>query len=360
MRTASPRSGFARFLRVVRNTMFWIIGVILAIALVIFVWLQLTPWPGSMVIRMAFDERAKVVQSDLVKYVPDGVDVRQDIPYRSGDADALLDVYTPDGVRGSGAALPTIVWVHGGAWISGSKELISNYMRVLAGEGYTAVAVEYTIAPEGQYPLPIEQIADSLGYLDANARAFNVDSSKLILAGDSAGAQIAAQVANVVTSSEYASSIKVESPIEPEQLVGVVLACGAYDLSLVNAEGSFGWFLDTVLWSYFGARDYKTRPEVASASVVDYLTAKYPPTYITVGNWDPLYPQSVEFKAKLQGLGVDVQSMIFNPDFRPGLEHEYQFLLNDQGRFNLQRMDAFIDGVTDTSLPFGQQGPPVR
>jgi hypothetical protein len=72
-----------------------------------------------------------------------------------------------------------------------------------------------------------------------------------------------------------------------------------------------------------------------------------------------LYPQSVEFKAKLQGLGVDVQSMIFNPDYRPGLEHEYQFLLNDQGRFNLQRMDAFIDGVTDTSLPFGQQGPPV-
>ncbi|MGK9148401.1 alpha/beta hydrolase [Plantibacter flavus] len=359
MTSSRPRTRFSRFLRVVRNTMLWIIGLIVSIALIITVWLQLTPWPGSMVIRAAFDERAKVVQSDLVRYVPDGVDARHDIPYRSGDEDALLDVYTPDGVRGSGAALPTIVWVHGGAWISGGKDLISNYMRVLAGEGYTVVAVDYTIAPEGQYPLPIEQVADSLGYLAANARAFNVDPKKLILAGDSAGAQIAAQVANIVTSSEYASAMKIESPIAADQLAGVILACGAYDLSLVNAEGSFGWFLDTVLWAYFGARDYKTRPEVASASVVDYLTANYPPTYITVGNWDPLYPQSTEFKAKLQGLGVEVQSMIFNPAYRPGLEHEYQFLLNDQGRFNLGRMDAFVDGMTDTSLPYGQQGPPI-
>ncbi|MBW4095565.1 MAG: alpha/beta hydrolase fold domain-containing protein [Acidobacteria bacterium] len=45
-------------------------------------------------------------------------------------------------------ALPTIVWIHGGAWISGYKEDADPYARMLAGRGFTAVSFVYTLPPE--------------------------------------------------------------------------------------------------------------------------------------------------------------------------------------------------------------------
>lgn len=319
------------------------IGLALVLALVL--WFHLTPWPGSMVIRAVADYQVGTMQQALAEDVPSGIHERRDLQYRPDDKDAFLDVYTPPGAAEAGTALPTIVWVHGGAWVAGNKNLIANYMRILAGEGHTVVAVGYSLAPEAQYPTPIVQVLDSLAYLNENARQLNIDPQHFVLAGDSAGAQIAAQSANVLTNPEYARTLDLPPTLAADQLAGVILAGGAFDLNLMRTGGVFGWLTDTALWAYSGTRDYRSAPTVQSASSLK-LTEHYPPTYITVGNSDPLYTQSVAMKARLQQLDVDVQSMIFDREHQPKLEHEYQFELNGPGKLNLRRMDHFITKVT--------------
>lgn len=118
------------------------------------------------------------------------------------------------------------MWIHGGAWIAGSKEGISNFLRVIAGEGYTTIAVEYGTGYGTAYPVPVEQVNDALGWLVAHAAELGIDPDRIVLAGDSAGAQIAAQVANLTTDRGYAEQLGIVARLRPEDIKGVMLLSG--------------------------------------------------------------------------------------------------------------------------------------
>jgi acetyl esterase/lipase len=336
--------------RPVRNTSAIVTRVLLgtiAVAAILgiagYVAFQVSPWPSALIIRRAFEREAVRVSAALAKHVPPGVAERLDEHYDPADADAHLDVYYPAEIEGSGRALPTVVWVHGGGWVSGNKGHVANYARILASKGYTVVAVGYSIAPRARYPTPPRQLAAALAYLKQHAERLHVDPSRIFLAGDSAGAQIAAQVANAISAPSYATAVGIAPPLERSQLAGVLLYCGAYDVSQVNLEGAFGAFLSTVLWSYSGTKAFMHDPRMATVSVIDYVTADFPPMFISSGNTDPLTPQSRAFAAAVAGLGVPVDSLFFPRDYAPALPHEYQFNLDTEaGQLALERSVAFL------------------
>ena len=120
--------------------------------------LGISPRPTAALIRLGFDHNGEATAKALAKYVPPGVNAVLDEPYDPDDEDARLDVFTPARLATAWRALPTIVWVHGGAWVSGDKSQIANYLRILASHGYTAVGVNYAIAPRKTYPTPLRQI----------------------------------------------------------------------------------------------------------------------------------------------------------------------------------------------------------
>ena len=144
----------------------WLLGLVAAGLVGFGIAASLNPKPAAVVIRRRFDRNGTERYAATAPYVPWTVVSELDIPYRPGDRDARLDVHrstTP------GPALPTIVWVHGGAWLSGSKDLIANYLRVVAGGGSTVVGIGYSIAPRATYPTPALQVLDALGYLTEHA-----------------------------------------------------------------------------------------------------------------------------------------------------------------------------------------------
>jgi acetyl esterase/lipase len=170
-----------------------------------------------------------------------------------------------------------------------------------------------------------------------------VDASRIVLAGDSAGSQIAAQLATVISVPDYARIVGVAPAITRSQLSGVLLYCGAYDMAAADFDGPFRSFLNTVLWSYSGHRDFKLNPEFAPASVVNYVDANFPSTFISAGNDDPLEPQSKELASTLAKHGVHVDALFFPRGYAPALPHEYQFSLDtDAGRTALTRSVAFL------------------
>jgi acetyl esterase len=305
--------------------------------------LGISPRPTAALIQFGFDKGGVAMSKALEKHVPAGVEAVLDEHYDAGDADAYLDVFYPSQAVRAGTALPTVVWVHGGAWVSGGKEQIANYLRILASRGYTMVGVGYSIAPRKIYPAPLQQVNAALAYLQANAKRLHVDPSRIYLAGDSAGAQIAAQLANIVSVPAYARTVGVAPSIERAQLRGVLLYCGAYDIGQVDFSGASGVFLKTVLWSYAGTKDFATDARFAPASVLNFVTPAFPPAFISAGNADPLEPQSRAMSQALAKQKVAVESLFYAPGQVPALPHEYQFDLDTEaGQQALERSVKFL------------------
>lgn len=315
------------------------LGVLAFLVALVWVAFQVSPWPNALLIRDAFGKGSAKFSADLQKYVPDNVTQVENQQYRQGDKDALVDVFYPNGTT---SPLPTVVWVHGGAWVAGNKDQVDNYMKIFAARGFTMVSVNYTLAPEKQYPTPIIQLNDALGYLQQNAPRLHIDDNHIVLAGDSAGSQIVAQMANIMTSPDYAAKMDIQPKMAASKLKGLLLNCGAYDLALPDYNGPFGKFLHTVLWAYSGTKDFLHDPKLQTASVVNYLTPNFPPAFITAGNVDPLLDQSTELAQKLQALKVPTSTLFYPADHQPQLNHEYQFVLDEaDGKKALQQMVDF-------------------
>ena len=303
---------------------------------------KFSPWPSVFVFSQMFAKGDQATDAALARYVPPGIAARTGIAYGKG-ADETFDLYFPQGRKG---ALPTIVWVHGGGWIGGSTSGIANYLKILAGHGYTTVGVEYSTGFGSAYPRPVQQVNAALRYLLAHATELHVDPGRIILAGDSAGAQIAAQIALLGTDSDYAREIGITPSLKAHQIAAALLLSGAYDLDAVDYHGNYAWFLKTVLWAYSGTEKFLHDRRFRLMSITPHVTAAFPPSFISSGNGDPLEPQAVALAKKLGSLSVPVETLFFPANRQPALPHEYQFNLDSAaGREALQKMLDFLASV---------------
>lgn len=308
-----------------------VVGVIILIILSIAIWMRLSPWPGAMVIRWVFENNSasRQQQQVLQDHNPSDVTTINDEQYWPGVEDAKLDVHMPEGLQAD-ETLPVVVWTHGGAWLSGSKDDAEPYFRLLAKEGYIVVAPNYSLAPEHTYPTPVDQLNIAHQYILENSDRFHADANQIFLAGDSAGSQLSAQLAAVITNPEYASEVGITPSLQASQLKGVLLNCGIYDMAgLAHPQHQIsrllGWGDDVTVWAYSGTRDFSS-PVIQQMSPIMHLTQDFPPAFITGGNADPLTDaQSKPFNEKLKQLGVTTSTLFYPADHQPELPHEYQF-----------------------------------
>lgn len=300
---------------------------------------RFTPWPSVLLIRHAFAEDAARRNTALEAHATGNVTVMPDQRY-GGDSRELVDVYVPAGTPGK---LPTLIWIHGGAFIAGDRTDLSGYAKVFAAKGYTIAAIGYPLAPGARYPAPVISANKAVAFILANADRFHVDPQRLFIVGDSAGAQIAAQMVAGTTDAAYGAAVGFSPTMQRPQIKGVVLFCGIFDTSAVATEGPFSDFIGTVLWSYFGTPDIAGDSRLEQFSVAGHVTAEFPSTFVSVGNADPLAPQSAKLAEALKSKGVAVETLFFPPDHAPPLQHEYQFDLDGEaGKQALTRLEAFL------------------
>jgi len=325
--------------RPVRSIFLWLVGVAGVCMVALVAVYVLTPWPRALHMRYDFDEDGDQTAQKLAPYVPSGVTAILDQRYDSGNSDVALDVYHPEGPQ----PRTTVVWIHGGGWLAGNKEQMGNYARILAARGFTVAMVGYSLAPGATYPTQVRQVNTALGYLVRNAEHLGLDPSRLVLAGDSAGTQIALQVATLILQPPYAQTMRIQPTITKDQLAGLLLYCGIYRMEKEDEEISV---LATEYWSYSGTRNFLRDPHFATAWVMDRLNGDYPPAFISVGNADHLRPQSIALADLLEKNGVRVDRLIFPEDHTPKLGHEYQFEFDrPEARQALDRSAAFLSSL---------------
>lgn len=114
-----------------------------------------------------------------------GVQVWRDLPYGRHPRQ-VADVFEPDV-----ADAPIVVFVHGGAFVRGSKrttgEIHDNVLYWFARQGFVGVNLEYRLAPESRYPGGALDVAAALDWVSGNAARFGGDASRILLVGHSAG-----------------------------------------------------------------------------------------------------------------------------------------------------------------------------
>ena len=299
-----------------------------------------SPWPSALFYRYLMNQGGLSAHAALAKHVPGGVVEVRDQTYDANNPAARFDLFRPAGQNGK--PLPVIVWVHGGGFLSGSKDQIANYLKILAARGFVTVGIDYALAPGAKYPQPVREAATALGHIFQNAKHLGIDPARILLAGDSAGAQIAAQLALVISQPEYAERTGLNSPIPRDALRGVILHCGFHDPDSIRADGAAAGFVKAVTWSYFGVASIEDDPRAKEFSIVANVAAGFPPMFISAGNADPLGPQSRKLAEVAAKAGLTVDSLFFPLDHTPPLAHEYQFNLDlEAGKLALERVVAF-------------------
>ncbi|QGQ18203.1 alpha/beta hydrolase fold domain-containing protein [Cellulomonas sp. JZ18] len=146
---ATPPDGARPRRRRVRRALAGLAVTLLVLVLAVVVAFQVSYWPTTLLLRYQPDLNGTAAQESLARHVPDGVEEVLDEQYRPDDPDGRLDVFRPADATGP---LPVVVWVHGGAFVAGTKDGTASYLKILASHGYTTVSVEYTKAPSGTTP----------------------------------------------------------------------------------------------------------------------------------------------------------------------------------------------------------------
>lgn len=301
---------------------------------------------STKVIAGAFNLSTQVQKQFIDRHAPENVIVQSNIQYLH-NPDLSLDIYQPEQIAVLGDR-PTVVWIHGGGWVSGSKDHARGYYKRLAAEGYNVVSIEYQFAPEAIYPTQLHQIDAALKFLNAHAAQYGIDRNQLYLAGDSAGANMASHYAALVTNPQFAQASNIQPVLAASQLKGLILHCGIYDLnSFVNTApeeiGLIEWGVYNLVQAYTG--DKKDDSEfLTRISTASNINENYPPVFISGGNKDFLtQSQSVPFVQQLKAQQVPVTE-VFYPDSKEFLVHEYQFMMSKKAsQQTFERTLDFID-----------------
>lgn len=205
---------------------------------------------------------------DLNIPLPLGITECRNISYGSHGKWNLLDVYYPNGTN---EPLPTIVSIHGGGYVYGTKEVYRRYGMDMARRGFAFVNFNYRLAPKWKFPAPLWDTNNVMEWICKNAERYHLDPSRIILVGDSAGAQLASQYAAIATNPDYAAVFPMSVP--PIRIRALGLNCGMYDTKVLSK------FSTDYLGRQFDPKD----PRMA---VLESITENYPPTYITTAYHD--------------------------------------------------------------------------
>lgn len=220
-------------------------------------------------IRAGRDDRSR----DRHIPLPENIVQCRNIPYGEHGKWNRLDVYYPAGTT---APLPTIVSIHGGGYVYGSKEQYRRYCMDLARRGFSVVNFNYRLAPEWKFPTPLVDTNAVMEWVCHNAPVYYLDPSRLFIVGDSAGAQIASQYATIATNPDYAALFDFAVP--PIHIRAVGLNCGLYNASEFAAGKRV-----SIAKDYLGTQIPADDPRLM---VLENITDRFPPAHITTACHD--------------------------------------------------------------------------
>jgi acetyl esterase/lipase len=219
---------------------------------------------------------------------------------RANGWEGKLDVYAQ---RGQTPA-PTVIFIHGGGWVQGTKEESVLQLLPYMAMGYSVVNVEYRLGNVSLAPAAIEDCRCALRWVVAHAKDYNLDPARLVVAGASAGGHLALTTGMLPASAGFDRACLV--PGEP-RVAAIVNFFGITDVADLLDGPNKKPFPENWPYAVQWLGNQPNRLEVAkAASPLTYVRPGVPPVISIHGDADPLVPysHSVRLQEALQKAGV--------------------------------------------------------
>jgi len=237
----------------------------------------------------------------------------------------------------AGERPPLTLYYHGGGWVIGTLETHDGTCRALAQKSGSAVlSVAYRLAPEHRYPAAVDDCYDALVWAAANAKSLGVDESRLAVAGDSAGGNLAAAVA-IITRDRAGPALR-------HQLLIYPVTDNDFSLASYAENGSGDYYLSTEgmrwFWDHYLGETSAENAPLAVVLRTENLSGLPPATVITA-EFDPLRDEGVAYAERLKAAGISVDAAT-----APGMIHGFFSMFEavpdtwewiDRGAANLSR-----------------------
>lgn len=237
---------------------------------------------------------------------------------RPGDRSVVpIRVYLPDEKTAPGALRdaqrPALVFMHWGGFVLGDLDTEHARCTRLAREvGLVVVSVDYRLAPEHPYPAGLDDAAETLAWVHAEAETLGVDRSRIAVGGTSAGAGLAAALALRTRDAHRAGTTP--TPTIAFQYLGYPV------LDDRCQTGSARMYADTPNWAtdanrrmwdlYLTPMDRTTPPIYAAPARARDLDG-LPPAYLWTAEFDPLCDEGADYAAALSEACVEVEYHAF-------------------------------------------------
>ncbi|MDB5867664.1 MAG: acetylesterase [Betaproteobacteria bacterium] len=201
----------------------------------------------------------------------------QDYTLRTDFAPFRVRLYFPSLAK----PLPVLVFTRGAGWWAGDLDSHDRTMRLLARKSGMAVCgVDYHCAPEARFPVQLDELLAAVRWLRTEGTSLGIDSGRMVLIGESAGATLSALAA---------------SRLGNEQVNGLVLFYGNFSGPSERSREYSRW-----VWSNFlGDSGANTAAVPLHADL-----SRLPPTWLGVGECDPLITDTMEFAERLESAGI--------------------------------------------------------
>jgi acetyl esterase len=224
------------------------------------------------------------------------------IPGPGGDL--LLRIYIPEESR---APLPVMLWIHGGGFVIGSVNSYDGVCRAMCKQsGVIVVSVDYRLAPEYPHPAPVDDCFAALQWVATNAASFGGDATRLAIAGDSAGGNLAA-VCAILARDRGGPELKRQILVYPVTAPD----CESESHHLFGV----GYLLSRRMIQYFfglhsggqdHARDFRYAPLITPD------LSGLAPALVIVAGFDPLRDEGIAYAKRLQDAGNPVDLLAFD------------------------------------------------
>ncbi len=250
-----------------------------------------------------FSERLAEI---LLHRSPNSYDVSLEkcVPYGQGKYNNL-DVIRP---KNQSEKLPLMIYVHGGGWISGVKSMRRTYCFEFAKKGVVVANIDYQWSPIKQFPYPVQDVLDAVDFLFDNAERLNIDTSKIIFGGESAGVYFGMILNFIANHKEVLDIMGLKFRHADEFKISAnVFNCGAFDMRSLASSKFPNMDIMVESLTDIPVKDIREGLAEDRINVIypeKFLDENFAPTFIICAEHDALIVDSYALKAKFDKLGV--------------------------------------------------------
>ncbi len=220
--------------------------------------------------------------------------------------------------RGSKNDLPVVIYLHGGGWVLGNANTHDRLIREIAkGTQAAVVFVEYTPAPEGTYPTAHEEGYSAAKWVAENGAKLKLDTSRIAIAGDSVGGQLATAIA-MMANERGGPRFIFQALLYP--VTDADFNTGSYRAFAKGpwlTKRAMEWFWD----NYVPIKGMRNDPLLSPLRAPLKKLKELPPALVIVDENDVLRDEGEAYARKLMKAGVPVVSARYN-----GLMHDFAML----------------------------------